>query len=251
MPEQHLGGLVGVTHAAVPVEPEDADGAVIQTKLRQTLRFFGRLAQLDIAPGGLQPAFQQAMLMALPGQHQQAGQQQHAEQKTETAPVADLATEVDAAGLEPLFLQLTEFPRRKLPYRRLEHGGKFRAVTPRGDTQKLRVAQITHHRQRVVLHLLRKAAEHRLVNDGIACLGFQYLAQRIALAGRGQHGDIGIVAGEELGDRPRPDGGDQLARVQIFKIDCTRAATITDEQARDTQKGIAISPQPQACRRLP
>lgn len=129
MPEQHLGGLVGVAHATVPVEPEDADGAVIETKLRQTLRFFGRLAQLDVAAGGLQPAFQHSMLAPLPGEHQQAGQQQNAEQQAETAPVADLAAQINAAGLEPLFLQLTEFPRRKLPQRRIEHGREFGAVT--------------------------------------------------------------------------------------------------------------------------
>ena len=44
MPEQQFGGLIGVAHSAVPVEPEDADSAVIETELRQPLRFLGRLA---------------------------------------------------------------------------------------------------------------------------------------------------------------------------------------------------------------
>jgi len=94
MPEQHLGGLVGVAHAAVPVEPEDADGAVIETELGQSLCFLGRLAQLDVAACGLQPTFQQAMLTSLPGQHQQAGQQQYAQQQGQASPVPDLAPEV-------------------------------------------------------------------------------------------------------------------------------------------------------------
>ncbi len=137
-----------------------------------------------------------------------------------------------------------------MPQRRIEHGSEFGAVTPRCDSQQLRVAQITNHRQRVVLHLLRQPREHRLVDHGIAGLGLQHLTQRIGLTGRGQHGDIGIVAGEELGDRSRPDGGNQFARVQVLQVDGARTAAITDEQTRNAQEGIAVAPQPQASRRL-
>ncbi len=207
MPEQQFGGLIGVAHSAVPVEPEDADSAVIETELRQPLRFLGRLAQLDVAACGLQPTFQQAMLTSLPGQHQQTGQQQYAQQQGQASPVPDLASEVDAARLEPLFLQLAELPSRELPQRGVEHRGELGAVAPRSDPQQLRVAQVADHCQGVVFELLRQTSEQRLVDDRVAGLALQYLAQGIGLARRGEHGDIGVVAGKELADRPRPRRG--------------------------------------------
>ncbi len=250
MPEQQFGGLIGVAHAAVPVEPEDADSAVIETELRQPLRFLGRLAQFDVAACGLQPTFQQAMLTSLPGQHQQAGQQQYAQQQGQASPVADLAPEVDAARLEPLFLQLAELPSRELPQRGVEHRGELGAVAPRSDPQQLRVAQVADHCQSVVFELLRQTSEQRLVDDRVAGLALQYLAQGIGLARRGEHGDIGVVAGKELADRPRPRRGNQLAGMQVFQVDGAWTSAITDDQPRDAQERITVAPQAQPGRRL-
>ena len=143
------------------------------------------------------------MLTSLPGQHQQAGQQQYAQQQGQASPVADLAPKVDAARLEPLFLQLAELPSRELPQRGVEHRGELGAVAPRSDPQQLRVARsptTAGRRIRAVATDERTAARRQ--PRSWPCPPVP--AQGIGLARRGEHGDIGVVAGKELADRPGP-----------------------------------------------
>ncbi|MDT4845436.1 hypothetical protein FQZ97_794220 [compost metagenome] len=64
---------------AVPVDPENADRAVVDGKLRQAQRVPGRFAQFDFMPCGEQTKLQGIALPTQQEQQRQTDQQQHAE----------------------------------------------------------------------------------------------------------------------------------------------------------------------------
>ncbi len=78
--------MVGVAHMAVPVDPQDADGALIDGKLRQPQRFGTGGARGAFFTGGEQAMLQHTLLAALPEHDRQAGEQQQAQQQAEVLP---------------------------------------------------------------------------------------------------------------------------------------------------------------------
>ena len=145
---EHLGDrLVGVAHAAVPVDPEDAHRTVVEGELRQAQGLLGHLAL-----GQGLPRFQQALLQppALAPQHaeqEDADRQQQAEQDAQAAPEQGGFAEARLLRRQPALLQLLQLLGRQLAQAGVENGAQLRPVGPGTEAQQLRQADVGNDRQ--------------------------------------------------------------------------------------------------------
>ncbi|MNE11862.1 hypothetical protein D3C80_1046380 [compost metagenome] len=73
---------------AVPVDPEDADGALIDRKLGQAQGLLTGTALGEVFAGGQQGLLQGSLLPPLPDHDCQASQHQHHQQQAEVLPEA-------------------------------------------------------------------------------------------------------------------------------------------------------------------
>ena len=146
MAEHLFGGAVGVAYAAVPVDPEDAQGAVVDGELGQAQRLLGRLAQLQVAAGAVQPGFQRMLLAPLEEHRRQRAGQQQAEEDRQVLPEPRRLAEARILGLQPALVQLVQGLARQRAQRLVDHHRQFRPVATGRHPQQLRVADIANHR---------------------------------------------------------------------------------------------------------
>lgn len=108
IPQHAFCGMVGVAHMTVPIDPENAHGALVDGELAQTQRFFPRLAFMQVIPGRQQAALQLPLLATLPDQRGDGAQQQHAEQQRQILPEACAVTQARILRLQPALVQLLQ-----------------------------------------------------------------------------------------------------------------------------------------------
>ncbi|MNF50657.1 hypothetical protein D3C84_319580 [compost metagenome] len=199
---EHLfGGAVGVAHMAVPVDPEDAQGAVVDGELGEAQGFLGRLAQLQGVARVQQLPLQATALAAQPGDDGGGGQQQRPQQQAEVLPEAGGFAQARVLGLQPALVELVQVLGRQAAQGDIDDAGQFRPVTPGGNPQQLRKADVPDDRQPGELLLAGQAAELGFVQHRIAHLLGEQRLQGLALAGHGLQVEVGIGGAQVIGYR--------------------------------------------------
>ncbi|MNM54338.1 hypothetical protein D3C81_654600 [compost metagenome] len=161
---------VGVAHMAVPVDPEDADGALVDGKLGEPQGLFAGGAQGNVFLRGQQALLQVVLLATLPDHDGHATHRQHGQQQAEVLPKPRRLGEPRILGLQPLIVQLLQILGRDRPQCTFDNARQFRFVTERGHPQQLRQADIPHHHQSGELRFDRQASQLRLIDHRISRL---------------------------------------------------------------------------------
>ncbi|MNO63097.1 hypothetical protein D3C76_537890 [compost metagenome] len=210
--------MVGVTHMAVPVDPEDTHGALIDGELAQAQRLFAHLALNKAFPRGQQAALQLALLTALPHQRGQGTQQQQTEQQGHVLPEARRLAQARVLRLQPALMQLFQLLGRHCLQATFKYIGQQRPVAPRTDTQQLRQANIADHRQLTELALARQAAELRFIQHGETGLATYHQLQGLTIVGHPLQVEVAVVAAQVIRQRAGHAHRDALLGFKLFQL---------------------------------
>ncbi|MCY1347849.1 hypothetical protein D9M69_339720 [compost metagenome] len=247
--EHLLGGAVGVAHAAVPVDPENADGALVDGELGQAQCLLGQFVLRDGLAGLAQALFTGAQAATQHRGEQETEQRQHAEQHREVAPEAQRLAEARLGGLQPALLQTLMLVAGPGAQRAVEDAGELRPVAPRGDPQQLRQADVGDRHQAGELRLARQQGELRGVDHRVLRLPLEHPAQALALALHRLQAQVGVVAAQEVRHRAGAAHRHRLAGAELFEVDAA-AAALAHQQVRHAQVGVGEQPQAQTGRGL-
>ncbi|MNZ30798.1 hypothetical protein D3C78_480820 [compost metagenome] len=127
--------VVGVTHVAVPVDPEDAHRTLVDGELAQAQCLLAHLPLSQVLPRRQQATLELALLAALPHQGGPGTQQQHAEQQRKVLPETGGVAQTRVFGLQPTLMQLLQLFGGHGLQAPFKHIGQQRPVTPRTHAQ--------------------------------------------------------------------------------------------------------------------
>ncbi|MCY1396527.1 hypothetical protein D9M71_115020 [compost metagenome] len=248
--EHFPGGAVGVADVAVPVDPEDADRAVVEGELGQAQFLFGGVARLDVPLRRPQAPLHRAALALLPGEEGQRQRQQHAEQQAQAAPERRRFAETRVLRLQPALVHAIDLLGRNRAQGQVDHFRQLRQVAAGGDPQQLGIADVGEHGEAGELGVLAETRQLRLVDHGEARLAGEHLAQRRAVALHRAQGQRRIGAAQVFRHRAGPAQRHRFAGAQLLHFHRAAAAALADQQARHPQVGIGKQPVAQAGGRL-
>ncbi|CAH0213824.1 hypothetical protein SRABI112_02200 [Pseudomonas mediterranea] len=248
---QHgFGGAVGVAHMAVPVDPENADRALIDGKLGEPKRFLAGGTLGDIFARGAQASLQPTLLTTLPEYDGDTAQEQGQHQQRQVLPEPRGLGQARILGFEPATVQLLQLLGGDRLQPLVDYFGQLRPVPTRSDPQQLRQADVADHHQLGELRLDHEPAQLRLVDHRVASLLAEQQLQGLALHRhtlqiQRRIGAVQVIrrgAGHAYRD---PDLG-----IELFQFHTLGALLLTDNQLRHAHVRIGEQPEPEPTRRL-
>ena len=248
---EHLfGGRVGIAHAAVPVDPENAHGALVDGELGAPEGLFRRLLLAELQAGIEQAFFQRAALTQQPGEDRRTGQQQRQQHQADVLPQARRLAQARILNPQPAVVQLVELPGRQAAQRRVDQLGQLWLVAAAGHAQEQGKTDIADHRQFAEFLQARQPAELSFIGHRKLAGLVDDLLQGGLFIRAGPQVEVAEVAAQVGQHRAAAGHADRAAGLQRIQLHGAGLAAFADHQMRHAQVRVGVLPQAQAGRSL-